>query len=50
MGGWGGGGGGCWPIAGARQPVLCKRVGLDTASRELTPHAFLHGPGGGTKR
>lgn len=32
-----------------RQAVLCKRLGLDTAGRELTQHAFLAGPGGGTK-
>lgn len=32
-----------------RQPVLCKRPGLDPASRELTQHAFLPNPGGGTE-
>lgn len=28
---------------GGRQSVLCKRLGLDVASRELTQHAFLPG-------
>lgn len=33
-------GGGVW----AWRAALCERSGLDTASRELTQHAFLPGP------
>lgn len=45
VGYWRGGAG----LLQARQPALCKRLGLDPASRELTQHVFLPNPGGGTK-